>query len=137
MADAVKHASGPLLVEIEKSPGAHLGISLAASLAGAETSIIIESIKQASIAERFVMSTLFASFHARCTLSCLFCKCRSGALHVGDQILAVDGTRTDHMTPAEVTQLLKLCVADTIMLEILPISQMALQRVPDTTIRKG
>ncbi|KAG1676716.1 Glutamate receptor-interacting protein 1 [Nymphon striatum] len=111
--DAVKNASGPLLVEIEKSPGSQLGIALTYSSDTNDSPIVIESIKQASIAER------------------------SGALHVGDQILAVDGTRVDQMTAAEVSQLLKLSLSEVINIEIIPISQMALKRVPETVVRKG
>ena len=47
----------PLLVEVEKSPGALLGINLTTdgskNRMGASTGIFIESIEPASIAERF------------------------------------------------------------------------------------
>ncbi|XP_022253084.1 glutamate receptor-interacting protein 1-like [Limulus polyphemus] len=110
--DAVRNASGPLLVEIDKTPGTQLGITLT-RIHRPENAIVIESIKQASVAER------------------------CGALHVGDHILAIDGTRIDQMTVAEASQILKMSLKEVIKLEIFPISQMISQRVPGTKVRKG
>lgn len=51
--DSVKHATGPLLIEIEKSPGSTIGINLAQKWTRPNRSIIvIESVKPASIADR-------------------------------------------------------------------------------------
>jgi hypothetical protein len=52
--------------------------------------------------------------------------CRCGALHVGDQILAVDETRVDGVTTtaADVMQLLRNINSPHITLEILPLSQL-------------
>ncbi|CAN8025283.1 unnamed protein product [Ixodes persulcatus] len=61
---------------------------------------------------------------------------RCGALHVGDQLLAIDGTQVDQMSPAEAMQLLRMSVGDIIRLEILPISQMALRRWPSSSHSK-
>ncbi|KAJ9589081.1 hypothetical protein L9F63_017626, partial [Diploptera punctata] len=103
--ESVRQATGPLLVEIEHPPLKDLGITLANATSRQEgeasTVIVIEGIKLASIAER------------------------CGALHVGDQILAVDDTRVDGatMTAAEVMQLLRNCTSTHITLEILPLSQ--------------
>lgn len=103
--ESVRQATGPLLVEIERPPLKDLGITLANATSRQEgeasTITVIESIKPASIAER------------------------CGALHVGDQILAVDDTRVDGatMTAVEVTQLLKNSASAHITLEILPLSQ--------------
>ncbi|XP_075525445.1 glutamate receptor interacting protein isoform X1 [Dermacentor variabilis] len=110
--DAVRNASGPLLVEIDKTPGAQLGATLTQVPHG-EGAIVFDSIKQASVAER------------------------CGALHVGDQLLAIDGTRVDQMTAAEAMQLLKMAVGDVIRLEILPISQMALRKCPSTQSKRS
>lgn len=110
--DAVNNASGPLLVEIDKTPGSNLGITLI-RLPKPENVMVIESIKQASIAER------------------------CGALHVGDHIIAIDGTKVDQMTPAEAMQLLKVNANDMIKLEILPVRQMAIKQVPDVNVRRG
>ncbi|XP_013790838.2 glutamate receptor-interacting protein 2-like, partial [Limulus polyphemus] len=110
--DAVRNASGPLLVEIEKSPGTQLGITLT-RIQRPENVVVIESIKQATVAER------------------------CGALHVGDHILAIDNTRVDQMTAAEATQLLKTSLGEVIRLEILPISQMGLRNVPSVNVRRG
>ncbi|XP_023221786.1 glutamate receptor-interacting protein 1-like isoform X2 [Centruroides sculpturatus] len=110
--DAVNNASGPLLVEIDKTPGSNLGITLT-RLPKPENKMVIESIKQASIAER------------------------CGALHVGDHILSIDGTKVDQMTPAEAMQLLKVNVNDMVKLEILPARQIAIKRVPDVNVRRG
>lgn len=57
---------------------------------------------------------------------------RSGALHVGDHILTIDGTSTEHCTVLEATQLLA-STSDVAKLEILPAHQMRLtSKVPDT-----
>ncbi|CAN8001135.1 unnamed protein product, partial [Ixodes hexagonus] len=109
--DAVRNASGPLLVEIDKTPGSQLGATLTQVPHG-EGAIVFDSIKQASVAER------------------------CGALHVGDQLLAIDGTQVDQMSPAEAMQLLRMSVGDIIRLEILPISQMALRRWPSSSHSK-
>ncbi|XP_077546378.1 glutamate receptor interacting protein isoform X3 [Haemaphysalis longicornis] len=110
--DAVRNASGPLLVEIDKTPGSQLGATLTQVQHG-EGAIVFDSIKQASVAER------------------------CGALHVGDQLLAIDGTRVEHMTAAEATQLLKMAVGDVIRLEILPISQMAIRKCSSTASKRS
>ena len=49
--DSVRNSGGPLLVEIERSPGTSLGITLAHVHADPGP-IIIETIRHASIAER-------------------------------------------------------------------------------------
>ncbi|XP_035221591.1 glutamate receptor-interacting protein 2-like isoform X2 [Stegodyphus dumicola] len=110
--DAVKNATGPLLVEIDKTPGCSLGLNLSC-LSVPEHAIIIESIRQASIAER------------------------CGALHVGDHVLAIDDIKVDLMTSAEAMQLLRSSVGETVKLEILPVSQMSLRSAPETTVKRG
>jgi hypothetical protein len=57
---------------------------------------------------------------------CVIISCRCGALHVGDQILAVDDTRVDGltMTAVEVMQLLRNTSSAQITVEILPLSQL-------------
>lgn len=50
--EAVQQASGPLLVEIEKSPSSSLGISLASTTYRGKQVIVIDKIKAASVAER-------------------------------------------------------------------------------------
>ncbi|GIY46084.1 hypothetical protein CDAR_292931 [Caerostris darwini] len=109
--DAVKNATGPLLVEIDRTPGCLLGINLSC-LSVPEHAIVIESIRQASIAER------------------------CGALHVGDHVLAIDGIKVDLMTSAEAMQLLR-STGETIKLEILPVSQIALRPVSDNCLKRG
>lgn len=49
---------------------------------------------------------------------------RSGALHVGDHILAIDGASVEHMSVAEATQLLKTGADNSITLEILPVTHL-------------
>uniref|UniRef100_A0A671YA55 Glutamate receptor interacting protein 2a n=1 Tax=Sparus aurata TaxID=8175 RepID=A0A671YA55_SPAAU len=95
---AVQQASGPLLVEIVKSPSASLGISLTTTIYRSKQVIIIDKIKPASVVER------------------------CGALHVGDILLSIDGTSTEHCSLMEATQLLA-STADVVKLEILPASQ--------------
>jgi hypothetical protein len=51
--DSVKHATGPLLIEIEKSPGSTIGISLTQKwIRNNRSIIVIDNVKPASIADR-------------------------------------------------------------------------------------
>ncbi|KAM6301994.1 glutamate receptor-interacting protein 1 isoform 7-T7 [Podargus strigoides] len=93
--DSVVTASGPLLVEVAKTPGAALGVALTTSMCCNKQVIVIDKIKSASIADR------------------------CGALHVGDHILSIDGTSMEYCTLAEATQFLANA-ADNVKLEILP-----------------
>lgn len=52
LSEAVQQASGPLLVEIVKSPSASLGISLTTTVYRSKQVVIIDKIKAASVAER-------------------------------------------------------------------------------------
>ncbi|XP_040838114.1 glutamate receptor-interacting protein 1 isoform X8 [Ochotona curzoniae] len=93
--DSVATASGPLLVEVAKTPGASLGVALTTSMCCNKQVIVIDRIKSASIADR------------------------CGALHVGDHILSIDGTSMEYCTLAEATQFLAN-TTDQVKLEILP-----------------
>ncbi|XP_019370228.1 PREDICTED: glutamate receptor-interacting protein 1 isoform X3 [Gavialis gangeticus] len=93
--DSVATASGPLLVEVAKTPGTALGVALTTSMCCNKQVIVIDKIKSASIADR------------------------CGALHVGDHILSIDGTSMEYCTLAEATQFLANA-ADNVKLEILP-----------------
>ncbi|XP_071816235.1 glutamate receptor-interacting protein 2-like isoform X3 [Apostichopus japonicus] len=97
--EAVKNATGPLLVEVSKTPGAHLGITLNSAVNNGKLAVMIDAIKPGSIADR------------------------CGALHVGDEILTIDGSSTGHMTVPEATQLLG-SASEQVKLEIMPLSQM-------------
>ncbi|XP_004692269.1 PREDICTED: glutamate receptor-interacting protein 2 [Condylura cristata] len=96
--DTVANASGPLIVEITKTPGSALGISLATGSHRNKPVITIERIKPASVVDR------------------------SGALHAGDHILSIDGTSTEHCSMLEATKLLA-SVSEKVRLEILPSPQ--------------
>ncbi|KAM3871614.1 glutamate receptor-interacting protein 2-like [Diretmus argenteus] len=96
--EAVQHASGPLLVEMVKGPSASLGISLTTAVYRSKQVIMIDKIKAASVVER------------------------CGALHIGDILLSIDGTSTEHCSLMEATQLLA-STSDVVKLEILPASQ--------------
>ncbi|KAM9313147.1 glutamate receptor-interacting protein 1 [Gastrophryne carolinensis] len=96
--DSVSTASGPLLVEVAKTPGSNLGVALTTSMYCNKQVIVIDKIKPASIADR------------------------CGALHVGDHILSVDGTSMEYCTLAESTQLLA-STSENVKLEILPYHQ--------------
>jgi C-terminal processing protease CtpA/Prc len=100
--DSIKNSNGPLLIEIEKSPGSSIGIKLtqAKSPITNKNQILVESVKQASIADR------------------------CGAIYVGDQILSIDDISFEHVTLAEANQILKNCVGEFTRVEILPLSQM-------------
>ncbi|XP_069048411.1 glutamate receptor-interacting protein 1 isoform X11 [Lepisosteus oculatus] len=93
--DSIATASGPLLVEVAKSPGSSLGIALTTSMYCNKQVIVIDKVKPASIADR------------------------CGALHAGDHILSVDGTSMEYCTLAEATQLLA-SACEHVKLEILP-----------------
>ncbi|XP_066580709.1 glutamate receptor-interacting protein 1 isoform X4 [Amia ocellicauda] len=93
--DSIATASGPLLVEVAKSPGSSLGVALTTSMYCNKQVIVIDKIKPASIADR------------------------CGALHAGDHILSVDGTSMEYCTLAESTQLLA-SACEHVKLEILP-----------------
>uniref|UniRef100_A0AAQ5WWW6 PDZ domain-containing protein n=1 Tax=Amphiprion ocellaris TaxID=80972 RepID=A0AAQ5WWW6_AMPOC len=105
---AVQQASGPLLVEIVKGPSTSLGISLTTTIYRSKQVIIIDKIKAASVVER------------------------CGALHVGDILLSIDGTSTEHCSLMEATQLLA-STSETVKLEILPASQSRLPIRPQDT----
>uniref|UniRef100_A0A7N9AKD6 Glutamate receptor interacting protein 2a n=1 Tax=Mastacembelus armatus TaxID=205130 RepID=A0A7N9AKD6_9TELE len=93
--EAVQQASGPLLVEIVKGSSSTLGISLTTTIYRGKQVIIIDKIKPASVVER------------------------CGALHIGDILLAIDGTSTEHCSLMEATQLVAN-TSETVKLEILP-----------------
>ncbi|XP_070093298.1 glutamate receptor-interacting protein 2 isoform X4 [Equus caballus] len=94
--DTVASASGPLMVEITKTPGSALGISLTTGSHRNKPVITIDRIKPASVVDR------------------------SGALHAGDHILSIDGTSTEHCSLLEATKLLA-SVSEKVQLEILPV----------------
>uniref|UniRef100_A0A3Q3M7I1 Glutamate receptor interacting protein 2a n=1 Tax=Mastacembelus armatus TaxID=205130 RepID=A0A3Q3M7I1_9TELE len=105
---AVQQASGPLLVEIVKGSSSTLGISLTTTIYRGKQVIIIDKIKPASVVER------------------------CGALHIGDILLAIDGTSTEHCSLMEATQLVAN-TSETVKLEILPASQSKLPVRPQDT----
>uniref|UniRef100_A0A803TCN4 Glutamate receptor interacting protein 2 n=1 Tax=Anolis carolinensis TaxID=28377 RepID=A0A803TCN4_ANOCA len=108
--DTVANASGPLLVEIAKTPGSALGITLALNSHRNKQVIIIDKIKPASVVDR------------------------CGALHIGDHILSIDGTSTEHCSLLEATQLLA-ATSENVKLEILPAHQSRLPlKPPDTAL---
>uniref|UniRef100_H2UVK4 Glutamate receptor interacting protein 2 n=1 Tax=Takifugu rubripes TaxID=31033 RepID=H2UVK4_TAKRU len=96
--DTVTNASGPLLVEIAKSPGATLGVTLTSANHRNKPVIVIDRIKAGSVVDR------------------------CGALHPGDHLLSIDGTSTEHCTVLEATQLLA-STTELVKLEMLPSHQ--------------
>ncbi|XP_018422750.1 PREDICTED: glutamate receptor-interacting protein 2 isoform X2 [Nanorana parkeri] len=108
--DTVTNASGPLLVEIAKTPGSTLGISLSTSTHRNKQVIIIDKVKPASVADR------------------------CGALHPGDHILSIDGTSTEHCTVMEAAQLLASTM-ENVKLEILPVHHSRLSLRPPETVK--
>ncbi|XP_069045531.1 glutamate receptor-interacting protein 2 isoform X4 [Lepisosteus oculatus] len=108
--DSVTNASGPLLVEIAKSPGAALGITLSTTTHRNKQVIVIDKIKPASVVDR------------------------CGALHVGDHILSIDGTSTEHCSLLEATQLLA-STTENVKLEILPAHHSRLPIKPQDTVK--
>ncbi|XP_043934542.1 glutamate receptor-interacting protein 2 isoform X2 [Protopterus annectens] len=108
--DSVSNASGPLLVEITKTPGSTLGITLTTTMYRNKQVIVIDKIKPASVVDR------------------------CGALHIGDHILSIDGTSTEHCTLLEAIQLLS-STSDNVKLEILPVRQSRLPLKPSDTVK--
>ncbi|KAM8931117.1 glutamate receptor-interacting protein 2 [Pelodytes ibericus] len=108
--DTVTNASGPLLVEIAKTPGSTLGISLSSGSHRNKQIIVIDKVKPASVVDR------------------------CGALHPGDHILSIDGTSTEHCSLMEATQLLA-STTENVKLEILPAHQSRLSLRPPETVK--
>ncbi|XP_045390687.1 glutamate receptor-interacting protein 2 [Lemur catta] len=102
--DTVADASGPLTVEIARTPGSALGLSLATACHRDRPLIVIDRIKPASAVDR------------------------SGALRAGDRVLSINGTSTERCSLLEATELLA-SVSEKVRLEILPVprSQRPLQ----------
>uniref|UniRef100_A0A671TK29 Glutamate receptor interacting protein 2 n=1 Tax=Sparus aurata TaxID=8175 RepID=A0A671TK29_SPAAU len=108
--DTVTNASGPLLVEIAKSPGATLGINLTSANHRNKQVIVIDRVKPGSVVDR------------------------CGALHGGDHLLSIDGTSTEHCTVLEATQLLA-STTELVKLEILPSHQTRLAGKQHDTVK--
>ncbi|XP_077428730.1 glutamate receptor-interacting protein 2 isoform X3 [Vanacampus margaritifer] len=96
--DTLTNASGPLLVEMAKPPGATLGIGLTSASHRNKRVIVIERVKPGSVVDR------------------------CGALHAGDHLLSIDGTSTEHCSVLEATQLLA-STTELVRLEMLPAHQ--------------
>uniref|UniRef100_A0A3Q0R767 Glutamate receptor interacting protein 2 n=1 Tax=Amphilophus citrinellus TaxID=61819 RepID=A0A3Q0R767_AMPCI len=108
--DTLANASGPLLVEIAKSPGATLGITLTSANHQNKQVIVIDRVKPGSVVDR------------------------CGALHAGDHLLSIDGTSTEHCTVLEATQLLA-STTELVKLEILPSHQTRLTGKQHDTVK--
>ncbi|XP_029682992.1 glutamate receptor-interacting protein 2 isoform X2 [Takifugu rubripes] len=108
--DTVTNASGPLLVEIAKSPGATLGVTLTSANHRNKPVIVIDRIKAGSVVDR------------------------CGALHPGDHLLSIDGTSTEHCTVLEATQLLA-STTELVKLEMLPSHQTRLTGKQHDTVK--
>uniref|UniRef100_A0A8C6MJS8 Glutamate receptor interacting protein 2 n=1 Tax=Nothobranchius furzeri TaxID=105023 RepID=A0A8C6MJS8_NOTFU len=108
--DTVTNASGPLLVEIAKSPGATLGITLTSANHRNKQVIVIDRVKPGSVVDR------------------------CGALHPGDHLLSIDGTSTEHCTVLEATQLLA-STTELVKLEMLPSHQTRLAGKQHDTVK--
>ncbi|KAK5871929.1 hypothetical protein PBY51_012669 [Eleginops maclovinus] len=108
--DTVTNASGPLLVEIVKSPGATLGITMTSANHRNKQVIVIDRVKPGSVVDR------------------------CGALHAGDHLLSIDGTSTEHCTVLEATQLIA-STTELVKLEILPSHQTRLTGKQHDTVK--
>ena len=103
--ETVRNATGPLMVEVDKSPGIDFGLSLVIK---EKTDPITNTITRGV----FIEHVAPASIADRC-----------GALHERDEILSIDGIGLEFTTLEEATQLLK-GHCSTVKLEIIPYSQM-------------
>lgn len=129
MSDSVATASGPLLVEVAKATGSSLGVALSTAMFCSKQVIVIDKVKPASIADRYLTHSPRAGTHRFQFITtiqihlysvCVFvCLCRCGALHAGDHILSVDGKSMEFCSLAEATQLLSAS-CQTVRMEILP-----------------
>ncbi|XP_072307848.1 glutamate receptor-interacting protein 2 [Eucyclogobius newberryi] len=108
--DTMANASGPLLVEIAKSPGAMLGITLTSTTHRNKPVIIIDRVKAGSVVDR------------------------CGALRPGDHLLSIDGTSTEHCSVLEATQLLA-STTELVKLEVLPSHQTRLSNKQHDTVK--
>lgn len=99
--DQVQNAKGPLSIEVAKPPGSNLGVNLSVTVINHRHVIVISEIVAASIADR------------------------CGALHVGDQVIRIDGHHVEQLTLDDATRLLS-SPSDQIKLEILPVSHVRL-----------
>ncbi|CAF1324735.1 unnamed protein product [Adineta steineri] len=113
--DSVKHATGPLLIEIEKSLGSTIGINLTQKwIRNNRSVIVIDNVKPASIADR------------------------CGALHSGDQINAVDQKPFDGISLMEANAIVRACTGDFCHIEVTPASALAAQHmIVETTQNRG
>ena len=93
--EAIEHANGPLIVEVLKTPGVELGLNLAILN---RHSITIESVMPASVADR------------------------CGALHAGDDILAIDDHDAQHLTLPEALRMFR-SNSERVKVKILPMRQ--------------
>ncbi len=97
--DSVKHATGSLLIEIEKSIGSTIGINLTQKwFRNNHPIIVVDNVKPASIADR------------------------CGALHCGDQINAIDQKLFDGISLIEANAILRSCTGDFCRIEVTPAS---------------
>lgn len=110
--DAVNNASGPLLVEVSKTPGSNLGLVLTVSQRRKKRVICIDKILPASIADR------------------------CGALRIGDQLLSIDGVSLDaNNTSVEDASKMLQSNSDHVRIEILPMSQLAIEAPKNMNFR--
>lgn len=132
--DTVASASGPLIVEITKTPGSTLGISLTTGSHRNKPVITIDRIKPASVVDRWGTCWELPWYKGCRGRGCpelvwpdessplLLDLARSGALHAGDHILSINGTSMEHCSLLEATKLLA-SVSEKVRLEILPAPQ--------------
>ncbi|CAF1103509.1 unnamed protein product [Rotaria sordida] len=113
--DSVKRAAGPLLIEIEKSFGSTIGISLTQKWTRNNHSVIvIDNVKPASIADR------------------------CGALHCGDQINGIDEKSFMDISLIEANTILQSCTSDFCRIEVTPASALtSLNMIIDQTQNRG
>ncbi|KAM7401587.1 hypothetical protein PAMP_016892 [Pampus punctatissimus] len=127
--NTVTNASGPLLVEIVKTPGATLGITLTSASHRNKQVIVIDRVKPGSVHKKAFLKQVgmrFFLYSLRCN--------RCGALHAGDHLLSIDGTSTEHCTVLEATQLLA-STTELVKLEILPSHQTRLAGKQHDTVK--
>uniref|UniRef100_A0A915EHV8 PDZ domain-containing protein n=1 Tax=Ditylenchus dipsaci TaxID=166011 RepID=A0A915EHV8_9BILA len=113
----LQKANGPILLEIEKVPGIDFGLVLSMRRNKSNVQVIVHN------KATFISSRNPYSVHASRSASIVFLDipvyCRCGAIHVGDQLLAIDGITLEFTNLGEVYQLLRSqCLL--LRLEILP-----------------
>uniref|UniRef100_A0A8C2AJS0 Glutamate receptor interacting protein 1 n=1 Tax=Cyprinus carpio TaxID=7962 RepID=A0A8C2AJS0_CYPCA len=161
VAESVIPSSGTFHVKLPKKPGVELGITISSpSSRKPGDALIISDIKKGSVAHRYHLKSLFCTISPlKCTLkfyrkanllhnnSCsvqpplpfksyLLCSClhRTGAIHIGDRILAINSNSLKGKPLSEAIHLLQMA-GESVTLKIKKQGELASPKQPSVTGR--